>query len=151
MILFALLLGVAESRSAVKRGMGTITVADGLVVGIGQALALIPGASRSGATLTAAMFLGLERATAARFSFLLSLPAVFLAGVYELFKYRQQIAESQMARPFLIATVIAFFVGWATIAWLLKFLRTRPTYIFIVYRIILGAIILGLLASHRLV
>jgi len=150
MIGFALLLAVAEGRRSARRGIETVTVTDGLAVGIGQAFALIPGASRSGTTITASLFIGLERATAARFSFLLSLPAIFLSGVYKLVKERHEIVAGQMARPTILATAIAFLVGWASIAWLMKFLRTHPTYVFIVYRIAVGATILALLASGRL-
>jgi undecaprenyl-diphosphatase len=150
MILFAILLGWAEARRSHRRGIETVTVADGVAVGIGQALALIPGASRSGTTITAALFVGLERSTAARFSFLLSLPAVFLAGAFQLLEARQAIFSSGMARPLILATLVAFVVGWASIDWLLKFLRTRPTHVFILYRLVVGAIILLLLATGHL-
>jgi undecaprenyl-diphosphatase len=150
LIVFAILLALAEARHLARRKMGDVTLTDGLIVGIGQAFALIPGASRSGATITAALFAGLERATAARFSFLLSLPAVFLAGAYELFKIRHVITDSHLGRPVFLATALAFFVGWATIHWLLQFLRTHPTYVFIIYRLVLGLLIIALLGSGRL-
>lgn len=150
MIVFAVLLAVAEARNKARRGIDTVTVADGLAVGIGQAFSLIPGASRSGTTITAALAVGLERATAARFSFLLSLPAIFLAGAKEFLDHRHALAAEGAGRPLLIATGVAFVVGWATIDWLLKFLRTHPTYIFIVYRIAVGAAILALLLTGRL-
>src|SRR5205085_4533773 len=114
MIVFAIILGIAEITNRARRPMGTVTNADGLLVGIGQAFALIPGASRSGTTITAALFAGLERSTAARFSFLLSLPAVFAAGVFELLKARHEIAAQHLGRPILIATIVAFIVGWAS-------------------------------------
>jgi undecaprenyl-diphosphatase len=147
MIFFALLLAAAEAFKRRQRGIHTVTWLDGLAVGIGQAFSLIPGASRSGTTITAALFMGLERATAARFSFLLSLPAIFAAGVFELLEARHEILAGGLARPTLIATVIAFFVGWASIDWLMKFLRRHPTYLFILYRLVVGGIILSLLAS----
>lgn len=147
MIFFALLLAAAEAFRKRQRGIHTVTWLDGLAVGIGQAFSLIPGASRSGTTITAALFMGLERATAARFSFLLSLPAIFAAGVFELLEARHEILAGGLARPTLIATVIAFFVGWASIDWLMKFLRRHPTYLFILYRLVFGGIILSLLAS----
>lgn len=150
LIVFALLLAAAEALHLARRRMGDVKLSDGLIVGIGQAFALIPGASRSGATITAALFAGLERATAARFSFLLSLPAVFLAGIYELFKIRHLVSDSHLGRPIFLATALAFLVGWATIHWLLQFLRTRPTYVFIAYRLALGLLIIALLASGRL-
>lgn len=147
MIFFALLLAAAEAFRKRQRGIHTVTWLDGLAVGIGQAFSLIPGASRSGTTITAALFMGLERATAARFSFLLSLPAIFAAGVFELLEARHEILAGGLGRPTLIATVIAFFVGWASIDWLMKFLRRHPTYLFILYRLVVGGIILSLLAS----
>ena len=147
MIVFALLLAAAEASYRSERNITEITPVDGAAVGIGQAFALIPGASRSGVTIAAALFSGLERSTAARFSFLLSLPAIFLAGAKELWDYRHEIAASHMIRPMILATIVAFVVGWIAIDWLLKYLRTHPTYGFIVYRIIVGAAILALAAK----
>jgi undecaprenyl-diphosphatase len=147
MVFFAILLGIAEWMYRARRDMGSVTTKDGLLVGLAQACALIPGASRSGTTLTGAMMVGLERSTAARFSFLLSLPAVFGAGAKELWDVRHNLASAGGARPLVIATIFAFIVGWATIDWLLKFLRRHPTYVFIVYRIVLGFLLAGLLAS----
>ncbi len=163
-IAFGLLLGLAEKRHVAKRQLGSVTLADGLAVGIGQAFALIPGASRSGTTITAALFQGLERATAARFSFLLSLPAVFAAGAKELYDAikedkkaeaahlaaGQAVAASQhlvQARPLIIATIVAFVVGLASIDWLMRFLKEHPTYVFIVYRLVVGTAILALAAA----
>lgn len=150
MIVFAIALAVAERLYRPRREIGSITVADGLMVGIAQCFALIPGASRSGTTITGAMFTGLERATAARFSFLLGLPAIFGAGVKELWDYRHHIQDAGGVRPLVIATVVAFIVGYASIDWLLKFLKRHPTYVFIVYRIIVGLILVGLLMSGRI-
>ena len=142
LIVFALILGLAEARHSAKRSIGTVSVVDGLIVGLGQTFSLIPGASRSGTTITAALGIGLERATAARFSFLLSLPAVFLAGAYELIKYRHEIISLHIGKPMLIATVFAFIFGYASIDWLMKFLKNHPTYVFIVYRIVVGGALL---------
>jgi undecaprenyl-diphosphatase len=147
MIFFALVLWIAEWRYRSRRDMGSITMEDGLLVGLAQACALIPGASRSGTTLTGAMFVGLERSTAARFSFLLSLPAVFLAGAKELWDVRHNLAAAGGAKPLIIATVVSFVVGYVAIDWLLKFLRRHPTYVFIGYRIVVGIALAGLLAS----
>jgi undecaprenyl-diphosphatase len=147
MVLFALLLAAAEARQTRRRGIQTVTWLDGLAVGIGQAFSLIPGASRSGTTITAALFMGMERAAAARFSFLLSLPAIFAAGAFELLEARHEILQGGLGRPTLIATAVAFFVGWASIDWLMKFLRRHPTYLFILYRLVVGGIILSLLAA----
>ncbi len=147
---FALLLWIAEKKARANRGIRTITVMDGLAVGLGQAMALIPGASRSGTTITAGLFLGLERAAAARFSFLLSLPAVFLAGVKELFDERHAILAAGQVRAYVIGTALAFVVGWLSIHWLMQFLKTRPTTVFIVYRIGLGLVIFAMLAGGSL-
>lgn len=147
MIFFAILLWVAEWRYRSRRDMGSITTQDGILVGLAQACALIPGASRSGTTLTGAMLVGLDRSTAARFSFLLSLPAVFLAGAKELWDVRHNLAAAGGAEPLIIATVVSFVVGYAAIDWLLKFLRLHPTYVFIAYRLVVGLALAGLLAS----
>jgi len=147
MVFFAVLLGLVEKMYKAKREMGSITNKDGLLVGLAQACALIPGASRSGSTLTGAMAIGLERSTAARFSFLLSLPAVFAAGAKELWDVRHDLSAAGGARPLVIATVVSFVVGWIAIDWLLKFLRKHPTYVFVAYRIVLGVVLAGLLAS----
>jgi undecaprenyl-diphosphatase len=138
MIGFALLLGLAEARHRARRTLADVTVKDGLLVGLFQSLALIPGASRSGTTITGALFTGLDRATAARFSFLLSLPAIFAAGLKELWDYHKQIAAMDLARPLIIATVVSFVVGWYSIDWLLRFLKSHSTYGFIIYRIAVG-------------
>jgi undecaprenyl-diphosphatase len=147
MVGFALLLAIAEMRRSVPRGIETVTVTDGLIVGLGQMLALCPGASRSGTTITAALFSGMERAAAARFSFLLSLPAVGAAGIFEPWKTRHAFTDHAMLGPIIVATFVSFVVGIATIHWLMNFLRTRSTWIFIGYRLVVGAIILAALAS----
>lgn len=151
-IVFALLLAVAESyrNRLTARPMEGVTLKDGLMVGLGQAFALIPGASRSGTTITAALFQGLERGTAARFSFLLSLPAVFLAGVKEFWDNRHAISASGETTPIVIATLVAFVVGLASIHWFLRFLRSHSTLVFIGYRLVLGVLLFGLLATHRI-
>jgi undecaprenyl-diphosphatase len=150
MIFFALLLALAEARKSSRKKIDDVTVADGFLVGLGQACALIPGASRSGTTITAALFAGFDRAAAARFSFLLSLPAIFGAGLKELKDERHAIAAMHMTRPLIVATIVAFFVGWVSIDWLMKYLKNNPTYGFIVYRLIVGLALLGLLASGKI-
>jgi undecaprenyl-diphosphatase len=146
MMSFALILAWTESRASLTRRLGSVTVWDGLLIGVGQTFSLIPGASRSGTTITAALATGLERTTAARFSFLLSLPAITGAGLYEMAKHRHEIVSANMTRPLVLATAVAFVVGWASIDLLLKFLRRHPTYVFAGYRIIVGAVILTLIA-----
>jgi undecaprenyl-diphosphatase len=129
-----------------ERELYQLTWRDALLIGLAQVLALIPGASRSGVTITAALFLGTSRSTAARFSFLLSLPAVFGAGVLELWVKRHELAASQDSVVNLVTcTIVSGLVGYASIAWLLTYLKTHTTWIFIIYRILLGAVLLVLL------
>jgi undecaprenyl-diphosphatase len=129
------------------RELEQLTWRDAIGVGFAQAVALIPGASRSGVTITGGLFLGLNRSTAARFSFLLSLPAVFAAGVLELWHWRHELFASQAdVMNLLVATAVAGVVGYATIAFLLNYLRRHSTWVFIIYRLILGFTLLVLLA-----
>ncbi len=128
--------------------MEQINSRDGLAVGFAQALALVPGVSRSGATITAGLFLGLDRPTAARFSFLLSVPAVVLSGLLELGSIAngeegQHVGAGNLA----IATALAFVTGYAAIAWMLRFLTSHSTMVFVVYRVALGVVVLALAAS----
>jgi len=146
-ITFAVILAWVESRAVRIRRIGSVAVMDGLLIGIGQMFSLLPGASRSGTTLTAALACGFERHAAARFSFLLSLPAITAAGLFELVRHRHDIFAPGMVRPVALATAVAFLVGWATIDLLLRFLRKHPTYVFVVYRVVLGAIILWMLGA----
>jgi undecaprenyl-diphosphatase len=146
MILFSLVLLAADRIGRKDRPLERITTRDGIWVGLAQALALIPGVSRAGATLTAGLFLGLDRTAAARFSFLLSVPAVTLAGVYELRVIDD--ADSSIDVPATaLATVIALIAGYATITYLLRFLESHSMAVFVVYRLLLGAAILALLGA----
>lgn len=144
-IVFAILLLVADRLGKRNVGMEQVSVKDGLMVGLGQMMAIIPGVSRSGGTLTAAFSIGLDRPTAARFSFLLSLPAVTLAGLYELVKSRHEIAALHMTRYLVESTAVSFVVGLLTIGWLINFLKNHNTMSFVIYRIILGVALLILL------
>jgi undecaprenyl-diphosphatase len=126
-----------------------LTWAQGLLIGLAQALALVPGASRSGVTITAALFVGLSRPAAARFSFLLSLPAIFGAGLYKLLRDRHDLFTLG-AGNVLIATVVAAVVGYASIAWLLSLLRKHSLLGLILYRIALGVTLLALCWSGAL-
>ncbi len=158
LIFFSLLLWAAEAyhARAARRGQGGRKLSDGnwgdaITVGLAQALALVPGASRSGVTITASLFRGLEREAAARFSFLLSIPAVFAAGVYQLYKEQGELLRTGGSTTALIvATVVSGLVGYASIALLLRYLRTHTTYLFVVYRMLLGATLLALVASGKL-
>lgn len=148
LILLGLLLLLAEKVSRRERDLSSITRRDAILVGFAQALALIPGVSRSGATITAGLFLGMDRVSAARFSFLLSIPAVVLSGVYELRDVVDGSAEGAAGLgPTALATLCAFVSGYLSIAFLLKFLTTHTTAVFVAYRIALGAAVLALAAS----
>jgi undecaprenyl-diphosphatase len=144
LIAFGLLLLAAEKLSEHRREMDEASWRDGLAIGFAQALALVPGVSRSGATITAGLFLGFERAAAARFSFLLSVPAVVLSGLFEMRKVGE---EGASVAPTFVATVLAFVSGYLSIAFLLKFLASHTTYVFVVYRTALGAAVIALVAT----
>jgi undecaprenyl-diphosphatase len=119
---------------------------DAVWVGLAQALALIPGTSRSGATITAGLFLGLKRDAAARFSFLLSVPAIVLSGLYgllEIFTGSDDVSLGALT----LATVFAFIFGYISIAFLLRFLANHSMLIFVVYRVVLGAVVIALAGS----
>ena len=146
LIALGLLLLAAEKAATHERGVEKITIRDGIIIGFAQACALVPGVSRSGATLTAGLFLGLERAAAARFSFLLSVPAVVLSGLYELRDIGGDEGTAS-AGATAIATLFAFIVGYLSIAFLLKFLVTHTTAVFVAYRVGLGALVLALVSS----
>ncbi len=148
LIALGIVLLIAEKVSLRERDLSTITRRDAIVVGFAQALALIPGVSRSGATITAGLFLGMDRVSAARFSFLLSIPAVVLSGIYELRDVVGGSAEGAIGLgPTAVATVFAFISGYLSIAFLLKFLTTHTTGVFVAYRIVLGAAVLVLAAT----
>jgi undecaprenyl-diphosphatase len=148
MIVVALLLAVVEKKARHVRAFDEITLRDALIIGCAQAFAVIPGVSRSGSTLMAAMALGFKREAAARFSFLLSVPIVAAAGVFEMPKvmHAHDLHGSTMAIGLLAAAV----AGYASIAWLLRFLRARSTVPFIIYRVALGLVLIALLATGRL-
>jgi undecaprenyl-diphosphatase len=145
LIALGLLLLAAEKVATHRRELGDLNGRDGLIIGLAQAAALVPGVSRSGATITAGLFLGLERTAAARYSFLLSVPAVVLSGLFEL----RHVGDGQHAAavPTAIATLAAFVVGYASIAFLLRYLAHHSTAIFVAYRVGLGALVLVLVAT----
>ncbi|ONI86757.1 undecaprenyl-diphosphatase [Saccharothrix sp. ALI-22-I] len=146
LVLFGLLLGVADHFAQHLRSRLKLTDAVGM--GLAQALALIPGVSRSGGTLTAGLFLGLDRAAAARYSFLLALPAVFGAGIFSIPDVLDRGGEPNAASvpQMIVATVIAFGVGYATIAWLLRYVSKHSYSAFVWYRLMLGIVLMGLLS-----
>jgi undecaprenyl-diphosphatase len=135
---------VVSKRRQKKRTMAELGVRDALAVGGAQVLALIPGASRSGSTIMAGLFAGETRETAARFSFLLSIPAIAASGLLELKEARDKLPEGSFL-ALAVATLIAGIVGYVSIWFLLRFLRTHSTGIFIGYRLIVGALIFALL------
>jgi undecaprenyl-diphosphatase len=140
-IAMALLLALAELVGKRQRTLEAVRPIDGVLVGLAQALALLPGVSRSGSTLTASLFDGWERAAAARFSFLLGLPAITLAGLVEL-KGALEAPTNGGAIPLLVGIVSAAVVSWLAIAWLLRFLQRHSTWIFVAYRLAFGTAIL---------
>ena len=146
-IVMGLLLGVAEYVGNHKRDFADLTTKDGIIIGFAQALAIIPGVSRSGSTITAGLFNNLDRATAARFSFLLGIPAITLAGLVE-FKELWETGISRTELVPLIAGLISSAIfSYLAIAWLIKFLQKRSTWIFVWYRLGFGIIILMSLAK----
>ncbi len=143
-ILMALLLGLAEKVGTRKRGFDELETKDGILVGLGQMLALVPGVSRSGSTVTTALFLGLDRPTAARFSFLLGIPTLTIVTLYEALKVLKNI---DAFGPLLVGILSAFLFSYLSIAWLLRFLQTQDTWVFVWYRLAFGVAILGSIAA----
>jgi len=148
MIVVALLLALAELVGKRNRSVADLKIGDALAVGFAQVLALIPGSSRSGSTIMAGLFTGLTRETAARFSFLLSIPAIAASGILELKEAIHKLPDGSYL-PLIVATIVSGAVGYASIWFLLRFLRTHSTGIFILYRLVIGAaIIFALLGGY---
>ncbi|MDG9705900.1 undecaprenyl-diphosphate phosphatase [Streptomyces sp. DH37] len=156
LIVMGVVLGVADRLAArdasggrhravrERKSLEKLTVRDGLLFGMAQAMALIPGVSRSGATISGGLFMGYTREAAARYSFLLAIPAVLASGLFEL----TEIGEGHVSwGPTLFATVLSFLVAYAVIAWFMKFISTRSFMPFVVYRVLLGLLIFGLIAA----
>lgn len=141
---FALVLGWADRTARSRRTLDQLTWRHGIIFGFAQAMALIPGVSRSGGTITAGLLMGYTREAAARYSFLLAIPAVMGSGFYQLATAGEQ---SQPVVPTVIATVVAFVVGYAVIAWFMRFISTRSFQPFVVYRVLLGLGVYGLLTA----
>lgn len=159
LIAMGIVLGIADRLAArdAKRGrhsaarhrktLQELTVRDGLLYGCAQALALVPGVSRSGATISGGLFMGYTREAAARYSFLLAIPAVLASGLFEL----KEIGEGHVSwGPTLFATVLAFVVAYAVIAWFMKFISTRSFMPFVIYRVLLGILIFVLIGTGAL-
>jgi undecaprenyl-diphosphatase len=144
LIFFAIILWIAEKTAKMNKDITKISWFESQIVGFAQALALIPGASRSGVTLTGGLFAGLTRETAARFSFLLSIPAVFASSILEIWEVRHLLGEAGTLN-LVISIIVSGITGYLAIDFLLRYLRKHNTFVFIYYRIILGSILLVLL------
>ena len=146
LIVLALILALAEKIAKFRKDVEDITILDSIIIGIAQALSLIPGSSRSGTTITAGLFVGLNREAAARFSFLLSIPAVLASGALQLYEALKFI-DPTMAVNIIVSTIVSGVSGYLAIDFLLKYLKKNTTFIFIYYRIALGIFILILLLN----
>jgi undecaprenyl-diphosphatase len=149
LIVFGLVLAAAEYYGQQRRPLQQLTVTDGVVMGLAQAMALVPGVSRSGGTISAGLFLGLTRPTAVRYSFLLAIPAVIAAGLFQIpdvFAVGGPGLQPSVAQM-VVATLLAAAVGYASIAWLLRYVERHSVYLFVWYRLALGTAVLALLAT----
>lgn len=147
LIVFGLILGVADAVARQTRSLDDLTYKHGIIFGFAQAMALIPGVSRSGGTITAGLFMGYNRQAAARYSFLLAIPAVFASGLYQLLKSYDQPGVYSLGET-AVATGVAFVVGFVIIGWFLKYVSTRSYSVFVWYRILLGLVIYLLLGFN---
>jgi undecaprenyl-diphosphatase len=149
LIVFSAVIAAAEYLGRQTRHVEQLTWRDSVIVGLAQCLALVPGVSRSGATISAGLFLGLDRELAARFGFLLAIPAVFASGLFSLPDAFHPVGEGMSASgaQLLVATLIAFVVGFAAVAWFLRFLVRHSMYWFVGYRVLLGTVVLILLGT----
>jgi undecaprenyl-diphosphatase len=144
LIAWSAVMVLAESRATQRRTEQETTLTDVLVIGLVQCIALVPGISRSGATISAGLLRGLDRVTATRLSFFLSIPALVGAGLYQL---KDAVQESVPVGPLVVGMVVSFVVAYASIAWLLRFVAGHPITLFVPYRVALGLLLLGLLAA----
>ena len=149
MLVFSGVIAAAEYFGQQTRHAGQLTWRDGLVVGLAQCLALVPGVSRSGATISAGLFLGIDRPLAARFGFLLAIPAVFASGLFSLPDAFEPAGTGMSATglQLLVSVVITFVIGYAAISWLLRFLANHAMYWFVGYRVVLALTVMALLAT----
>jgi len=150
LILLALILLVAERVGKRNKTLEQMTLKESQVIGWAQALALIPGTSRSGVTITAGLFQGLDRESAARFSFLLSIPAITAAGLYKLIKVLKGSGIGSDAGPYLVGAIVAGVFAYVVVRWFLGYMKEHDTAGFIIYRIVLGMALLGLVATHKI-
>ena len=145
LILWSFVMILAERLGRQDRGEKKLTMRDAIVIGLAQCIALIPGVSRSGATISTGLLLNLDRVTATRLSFFLSIPALLAAGLYEM---KDVVGSHIGIGQTIVGTVTAFIVAYAAVAWLLKFVASNSIVAFVPYRVVLGALILGLLATN---
>jgi undecaprenyl-diphosphatase len=145
MVGFGVVLGLVDRYGAKAKSLDKLGTKDALIFGLGQALALIPGVSRSGASISTGLALGYSREAAARYSFLLAIPAIFASGLYEATKIGDDPNVSW--GPTLLGTAVALVIGYAVIAWFLRWVMTRSYAPFVIYRIVLGVLLLGLLSA----
>jgi len=141
LIVFGLLLGLAEKVGRQRVELNQIRPVDGVVLGFAQAMALIPGVSRSGGTITAGLFLGMTRPAIVRYSFLLAIPAVVASGIFQIPDVLEGGANAPTPVQMVVATVIAFALGYASIAWLLRYVERHSVYVFVWYRVGLGVLL----------
>ena len=144
LIVVALLMWLGEKVGKLEKPLTRISFVDALLVGIAQAAALIPGVSRSGSTITAGLFRNMTRDAAVRFSFLLSTPIIAGAALLKAHELHKEGLPAGMRTPFLVGIVVSAIVGYATIAWLIRYLQSNSLKVFIVYRIVFGIIVIGL-------
>ncbi|AUC61345.1 undecaprenyl-diphosphatase UppP [Cyanobacterium sp. HL-69] len=144
-IIMSILLAMAEKFCHPKRTFDDLSIKDGILMGLAETLALIPGVSRSGSTITAGLFINLERSTAARFSFLLGIPAITIAGLVELKDVLALNLTNESIMPLVVGTISSAIFSYLAIAWLIRFLQKQKTWIFVWYRLVFGLIILGVI------
>lgn len=150
LIVLAIVLWVAERIGKRKANLNDMTFSQSQVVGWAQVLALVPGASRSGVTITAGLFQGLDRESAARFSFLLSIPAISAAGLYKLIKVMKTASLGSVIGPYLLAALVAGVVAYIVVRWFMGYMKEHSTGVFIAYRIALGLLLLFLTHSGKI-
>src|SRR5208337_3191167 len=150
LIVVALLMWLGEKVGRLEKPLTGISFVDSLIIGVAQAFALIPGVSRSGATITAGLFRGMTREAAVRFSFLLSTPIIAGAALLKAHELHKEGLPAGMHAPFLVGILVSAVVGYATIAWLIRYLQSNTLRIFIIYRIVFGLIVIALAYTWHL-
>jgi undecaprenyl-diphosphatase len=152
LVVWSVVMWLAESRHSAlaargeERGEGQVTLRDGLVIGLVQCLSLVPGVSRSGATISAGLFRGIDRVTATRLSFFMAIPALTAAGFFEMASETSHL-ELLGVGPIIVGVIVSFVVAYASIAWLLKFVSSNKITAFVWYRVALGLLLFGLLGA----